>query len=177
MVEKYEIMRAIRDGLNSIEVERPWEVTEPVVKTKLCEIGQKLCFYACAKSVKGANCGEWLYDVTWLKYDGGKLIDASLAAECEWGEREHVYDDFQKLLLSRARVVLMIFDGHKCGSKETADWLAEKIEKFKGSRDDEDAWLLAAWEKNDNEAKSWSFRYFKIRDKAAIPYPRSSGNG
>lgn len=173
MVEKYEIMGAVMDGLKNIGAERPWQVTEPVVKTKLCEIGQVFGFHVCAKSVERANCGEWLYDVTWLKYDGCTLIDAPLAAECEWGERKHVYDDFQKLLTSRARVVLMIFDGDKCGSKETANWLAEKIEKFNGSRTDEDAWLLAAWERNKNERKGWSFKFFRIRDDAAIPFPSS----
>lgn len=81
MVEKYEIMGAVMDGLKNIKAERPWQVTEPVVKTKLCEIGQVLGFYVCAKSVERANCGEWLYDVTWLKYDGCTLIDAPLAAE------------------------------------------------------------------------------------------------
>lgn len=70
----------------------------------------------------------------------------------------------------------MIFDGDKCGSKETANWLADKIEKFNGSRNDEDAWLLAAWERNENEKKGWSFKFFRIRDDVAIPFLPSSGD-
>ena len=40
MPEKCKIMRAVAAGLNCIKVEKPWQVTEPVVKTKLCEIGR-----------------------------------------------------------------------------------------------------------------------------------------
>ena len=176
MPENHEIIRTVYEGLNSLDAEKPSEVTEVAVKTKLCKIGRcKFGFEVCARNVKEANWGEWLFDVTWLKYDGARsLIYAPLAAECEWGEREHIYDDFQKLLLARASVLLMVFDGHKCGSMETASWLAEKVGKFNGSRD-EDTWLLAAWERNDNEEKGWSFRYFTIRDNAATPFLPSSG--
>lgn len=175
MVEKCEIKRALMDGLDSIKAERPWQVTEPVVKTKLCEIGRKFRFYVCAKSVERTDCGEWLFDVTWLKYDCDKtLVYVPLAAECEWSTREHIYDDFQKLLLARASVVLMIFDGrNERGSKEMADWLAKKVGKFRSSGD-ENAWLLAAWERNDNQEKGWSFKYFTIRDHAAMPIQPSS---
>ena len=41
---------------------------------------------------------------------------------------------------------------------------------FNGSRA-EDAWLLAAWERNAN---GWSFRYFTIEMNAAIPFPPPS---
>ena len=77
--------------------------------------------------------GEWLYDVTWLKYERQRdglewpataLIEAPLVAECEWGRGknlEYIVEDFEKLLLARADVRLMIFDGnHKPGSKEIA---------------------------------------------------------
>ncbi len=177
MVERCIIMRAVADGLNSIDVEIPSQVTEPVVKAKLCEIGRGFRFYTCANTVEGADCNEWLFDVTWLKYDCDEsLIDVPLVAECEWVNRKYIYDDFQKLLLARASVVLMIFaGGDECGSKKMADWLVEKVGKFNGSRDEE-AWLLAAWERNDNEEKGWSFRYFKIRDNTAILFLPSSGD-
>ena len=69
MFERCKIMRAVADGLNSIDVEIPSQVTEPVVKAKLCEIGRGFRFYTCANTVEGADCNEWLFDVTWLKYD------------------------------------------------------------------------------------------------------------
>ena len=112
--------------------------------------------------------GEWLYDVTWLDYEksgSGELVDAPLAAECEWGNEGDIEDDFEKLLLARAGIRLMIFNGfHEAGSKEIAERLARKVREFKGSRA-EDAWLLAAWEGSNDD---WSFRYFTIKMNAAI---------
>ena len=175
MVEKCEIMREVAEGLNSIKAESPSQVTEPVVKTKLCEIGRnEFGFYVCAKSVEKTDRGEWLFDVSWLKYDCDKsLIYVPLAAECEWGAFKDIYYDFQKLLLARASVVLMIFEARESSSKEMADCLAEKVGKFRGSGD-ENAWLLAAWERNDCQEKGWSFRYFTIQDNVAIPFQPSS---
>ena len=131
MPGKSEIMRAVRDGLNNLEVDiserdTVWTKT---IKTKLCEIGQDR--FGCkvgARDVDKAarDYGEWLYDVTWLEYERyGLLIDAHLVAECEWSDFEAIVEDFEKLLLARAGVRLMIFDGnYEPGSKEIAERLA-----------------------------------------------------
>ena len=107
----------------------------------------------------------------WLDYKKsgrGELIDAPLAAECEWGNEGDIEDDFEKLLLARAGIRLMIFNGfHEAGSKEIAARLARKVREFNGSRA-EDAWLLAAWE---GPLDDWSFKYFTIEMNAAIPFP------
>lgn len=157
-----EIMRAIQEGLDSLEIDRAassaaW--TE-AVKTKLCEIGRRFN-YRVGESKLG-DFGEWLYDVTWLEGEPeGLMIDAHLVAECEWDHRfGHITEDFDKLLLARASVRLMIFDGnHKPGSEKIAAQLAERIRAFKGSRA-EDAWLLAAFEGLDDGR--WWFRYFTV---------------
>ena len=175
MPEKYEIMRTVSEGLNSLTI-NPWGYAKATkaVKTILCEIGQdKFGCYVCASGVHRADYREWLYDVTWLEYDcdGSPLIDAHLAAECEWGNPGDIDDDFQKLLLARASVRLMIFGGwDECGSKRRLEWMANKIGKFKPSRD-EDAWLLVACE--GSAIDGWSFRSFTIRDNAAIPFQPS----
>ena len=87
--------------------------------------------------------GERLYDVTWLDYEksgSGELVDAPLAAECEWGNEGDIEDDFEKLLLARAGIRLMIFNGfHEAGSKEIAERLARKVREFNGSRAPETA--------------------------------------
>ena len=75
--------------------------------------------------------------------------------------------DVKNLLLARAGVRLMIFDGnYKPGSKGIAEQLAGRVREFNGSRA-EDAYLLAAWDRNAN---GWSFRYFTIEMNAAIPF-------
>lgn len=176
MPGKYQIMRAVSEGLNSLTI-KPWDKKKATkaVKNKLSEIGQdKFGCYVCASGVQTANCGEWLYDVTWLEYDcDGSLVDAHLAAECEWGNSGDIDDDFQKLLLARASVRLMIFGGwDECGSKRKLDWIANEIGNFKPSLD-EDAWLLAACEGSDE--KDWSFKIFTIRGNVAIPFQPSPG--
>ena len=178
MPGKSEIIRAVRDGLNNLEVDiserdTVWTKT---IKTKLCEIGQDR--FGCkvgARDVDKDNrdYGEWLYDVTWLEYErDGLLIDAHLVAECEWSDFEAIVEDFEKLLLARAGVRLMIFDGnYEPGSKEIAERLAGRVREFNGSRA-EDAWLLAAWERSDD---GWLFKYFTIEMNAAIPFLPPSG--
>ena len=187
MPEKFKIMRAVRDGLNSIRVDKSVESDAwwtKTVKTELCKIGRK---FGCKVGAKAdevdeadRDYGEWLYDVTWLEYererDGLKwpataLIKVPLVAECEWGvdeNLEYIIEDFEKLLLARADVRLMIFDGNQePGSKEIADMLARKIRLF-DSTEEGDAWLLAAWEGSNQD---WSFRYFTIKANQAVPFP------
>ena len=165
MPGKFEIMRAVQDGLNSLRVDKSWTDVDwtPAVKTKLCKIGQDRF---------GCKVGER----NGLEWPATALIEAPLVAECEWGRGknlEYIVEDFEKLLLARADVRLMIFDGnHKPGSKEIAERLAGKVREFNGSRA-EDAWLLAAWEGSNDD---WRFRYFTIEMNAAIPFlPPSRG--
>ena len=187
MPGKFEIMRAVQDGLDNLEIDDPRGDTEwtKAVKTKLCKIGREFgCKVGAKKNeVEKAyrDFGEWLYDVTWLEYerecgDGFKwpstaLIEAHLVAECEWGRGknfEFIIEDFEKLLLPRAGFRLMIFTGfNQTKSEEIAERLARKVREFKGSRA-KDAWLLAAWEGSND---GWWFRYFTIEMNAAIPFP------
>ena len=179
MPGKSEIMRAVQEGLNSLEIDDPKGYTEwtKVVKTKLCEIGREFGFKVGAGGVDNPGYGEWLYDVTWLEYerecDGLKwpapvLIEAPLVAECEWGNEGAIKDDFEKLLLARAGIRLMIFDARdQSHSEEIARGLARMVREFNSSRA-EDAWLLASWEGSNDD---WSLRYFTIEMNAAIPFP------
>ena len=180
MPGKFEIMRAVRDGLDKLEIDNPEDNAAwfPVIATKLCKIGREFGCKVGARGVDKADrdYGEWLYDVTWLEYererDGLKwpataLIEAHLVAECEWGNCEKIVYDFEKLLLARAGVRLMIFTGtNQSNSEKIAGQLARRVREFKGFRA-EDAWLLAAWETSNDD---WWFRYFTIEMSAAIPF-------
>ena len=189
MPGKFEIMRAVQDGLNSIRVDKSVESDEvwtKAVKTELCNIGQdRFGCYVCAGGVDKADHGEWLYDVTWLEYEKNgpsegkvrrKLVDAPLAAECEWDNLGEIYDDFEKLLLARTGVRLMIFHGwlKHGGPQGIAEQLAGRVREFNGSHP-EDAWLLAGWEKSNDEEKGGPFRYFTIEANQAVPFPPPSG--
>src|SRR5260221_6450866 len=79
------------------------------VISRLARVGRQRGYAAC-----GHGCGntERMCDLLWLKYDANeKLLGALLALECEWGKAQHVAYDFSKLLLTRADLRVMIFDG------------------------------------------------------------------
>ena len=169
MPGKLEIMEAIRRGLDSLPLTlqnsgREWT---KAIKTMLCELGHEFGYQVGAGGLN-FGYGEWLYDVTWLEYSRGyepglqnQLIDAHLVAECEFGKPTAIKDDFEKLLLARATVRLMIYDGnYDSGSEAIAERLAGYISDFKGSYA-EDTWLLAAWERHADTG-AWSFKYFAL---------------
>lgn len=169
MSGKQDTIEAIRAGLDSLPLTlkdggKDWT---KAVKTMLCELGQKLGYQVGASGLN-FGYGEWLYDVTWLEYSHGwepslqnQLVAARLVAECEWGGPAAIKDDFEKLLLARASVRLMIYDGnYDPGSEAIAKLLTGYIRDFNGSRA-EDVWLLAAWERHADTG-TWSFRYFPI---------------
>ena len=76
-----------------------------------------------------------MFDVTCLQYDDeGYQKRVVLAAECEWNpNEEELWADFEKLLVARAEVRVMIFDGDRwrtdnpvfaryiCRSKQTQE--------------------------------------------------------
>ena len=168
MTGTLEIVNAVRSGLDRLDIvaAESDKVWSQKVKTELCRIGKGLKF--CVGANKGEvperdrDYGEWLYDVTWLEYEGDLVMNAPLVAECEWGGITDIDDDFQKLLLARAGVRLMIFDGHQEPfTLEIVKHLARQTAVFKRSGE-EDAWLLAAWERTDKSKKGWTFRYFTI---------------
>ena len=115
MPGKSEITRAVRDGLDNLEIDDPKGDTEwtKAVKTKLCTIGREFGFKVGAGGVGNSDYGEWLYDVTWLEYErehddlkwpATALINAHWVAVCEWGRGknfEFIIEEFEKLLLAR----------------------------------------------------------------------------
>ena len=94
-----------------------------------------------------------MYDVVWLVYspDGRKddyLLSVPLVAESEWGNEDAIDEDFEKLLLARATIRLMIFGGANEDNDETAKRLVRLVEHFELGGSD-DAYLLAGYESND----------------------------
>lgn len=94
------------------------------VKTAVCEACRALdegCYLAASNVTRmkdggePADGGEWLFDVSCLQYDNeGYLKRVVLAAECEWSlDEDELWGDFEKLLVARAEVRVMIFDGDR----------------------------------------------------------------
>ena len=105
-----------------------------------------------ASGVPEATDGEWMCDVVW--WDTGKdelLHRIPLVAECEWPKKEQdVWDDFQKLLIIRAKVRVMIFSDNSCPADSSlVKDLKKQIECFKSSQDG-DKYLFASYVKKVN---------------------------
>ncbi len=138
------------------------------IKEALTELGRQLGY-----KVRGAQPQAtpkdyfetgWLWDLTWVELDGGKdgiLLDVPLAVESEWStdlEGEIVWD-FQKLLVSRARLRVMIFQA--ANSQLAARFferLVDAIRRYSGSQAG-DTYLLAAWN-YDPASPHMEFREF-----------------
>ena len=144
-----------------------WNKTQRTRKVlnALCEIGQKT--FGCSVFASRhfvdeqyRNGGEWLYDITWCEYKNNLLQSVPLVAECEWGTLGALKDDFDKLIVARAAVRVMVYHGgySKDGAEGIANDLCRRVGAFEGNRP-EDTYLLAEYDKDES---SRPFRYFKI---------------
>ena len=148
---KDELVKEVRERLDDLYRElNPNDIGTEAVKTallKACKaIDKKFYVYASALAVPPAAGGEWLFDVTCLNYDDEDFLRRMpLVAESEWGNENDIYDDFQKLLLARADVRVMIFDGTRSpGYSAIFTSLAKYIARCERSEEG-DTYLFAAW--------------------------------
>ena len=110
-------------------------------------------------AVKGEGCdwgnGEWMYDVVWADLIEDESLDEllrsiPLVAECEWGNKQQVWDDFQKLLISCAEVRVLIF---QCSSRDHASSLVEELKRqiqCFDSRQEGERYLFASYVEEEN---------------------------
>ena len=132
------------------------------VKAQLCLAGgaQQPPLYVCASGVEGADSGEWLYDVCWLRRSRRNplaerledpsldwLNEAVLILECEraGADGSRIGDAFQRLMVGRARVRCMIWEDDR-GEDDTgvAEWLVEMTSECLETAPD-DFYLLARY--------------------------------
>lgn len=136
------------------------------ILTALCKTGRDTfgySVYASSRFVdKDHRTGkEWVYDLTWYEPDDSdRLKSIPLVAECEWKHLAEIIDDFQKILLARATVRVMVFDGKHSDDRArgVVDKLCSWIEAFEGGQKG-DTYLLIGYEE---DGKDWWFRYFKV---------------
>ena len=160
MNDKDRIVDEVRKALNGLfdEPDRDWTRG---VKSALCEActncNDEYQMYAGGVDVD-VEGGEWLYDVTCLLYDAnGYIKHIPLVAESEWQGVDQINYDFEKLLLARADVRVMVFDGNYWGADD------DKFEEFakyitKCDRTEPgDTYLLAAWPHRESESNEFQF--------------------
>ena len=120
------------EGADPAELDLPAWWT-PRVMTPLCKWGLRKQWWVGATGMDkrddmqryaarhgGTIGGEWLYDFTCLEYSDSECLKGiPLVAECEWGNEDHINEDFEKLLLARADVRVMIFNGNHYKVRES----------------------------------------------------------
>ena len=169
---KDEVIAAVRAGLDQVyedyigtpDHEEDWSLREWTrrVKTALCRACRTWdegCYLGASDVTRmedggPANGGEWLFDVTCLQYDDEYYQKrVVLAAECEWNPNEdEMCGDFEKLLVVRAEVRVMIFDGDRWGTNNHV--FARYICRSKQTQEG-DTYLLAGY-------TSEGFEYVRI---------------
>ncbi len=163
-MSRREMIRKILAALDKFEgVEKDrWTAGQWTRKilTALCGVGSRLGCSVCASRVDNADWGEWLYDCCWLA--GSKWLKTVLmVAECEWRSLGDIEDDFQKLLVARASLRVMVCDGwwldDDTEGKATVDRLSHWVREYEDSRVG-DTYLLIVYEWHEGRRRSWRYR-------------------
>lgn len=150
MKELVEAVKRALDALCDEPDEREWGDPEWTdrVKSAVAGCDELKDLKAYAYGVEHAAGKEWLYDLTCLDYsvEQDRLYRAVLVLECEWDPSlSGINYDFQKLLLARADLRLMVFQAKDAAGYEhvTSD-LIDQVESFQQSSQG-DRYLLSGW--------------------------------
>jgi hypothetical protein len=137
------VQGAIRDAIAIAKREKRGDAGYTIaVKESLTGLGHELGYVVCASSCMGADNGEWLFDLTWVEErkssnGGTEFMEMPLVVESEWTEdlEEEILSDFDKLMVARACLRVMIFQGPDSQTNERClEGLRERIAAFAGSK-------------------------------------------
>ena len=135
-----------------------------MVKQLLVDLGIKKEYSTYASQVLPKD-SEWMCDVVWWDSyrDGDQLLRSiPLAAECEWGNEEAIWHDFQKLLIIRASVRVMIFRAKsRCEASKLQKKLERQIRCFVSSQEG-DRYLFASYV--DSEESPFAVKEYVFRN-------------
>jgi hypothetical protein len=128
------------------------------VKTAMALLGQEWASDVWARDcdcpVKG---GEWLFDEVWLTYRDRCLVDVPLVMESEWNPKG-VFDDFEKLLVARAKYRVLVFSATTCAdAAKSFEEFEQRVRQFEFTTPG-DRYLFACW---TNETDLFIFKGFR----------------
>jgi hypothetical protein len=150
----------VETALNAVAVElrgkgatnKPWTAA---IKKQL-EDGKPSDCEACATGY-GYHSAEFLYDLIWIRRDNGTIRDVIMVLECEWGIGQEIYD-FQKLLLARANLRVMVFQGNSAQREQLIPQMKNQIDRFEKTQLG-DLYLFACWDMGHTNANHRKFHY------------------
>lgn len=116
------------------------------VKEDIGSLGVTHGWAVCTSGFAGRFDCEWLYDLMWYRNDAdGCLAEVYLVLESEWQE-DHpaIKYDFEKLLLAKAPLKVMVFETNDLHMSELLDSMERGIRAFKTQSPDE-SYIIAAF--------------------------------
>src|SRR5437660_330921 len=105
----------IISALEAVPAQIPGGMGEGVwttaIKSSLIALGKKHGYGVCASGFPNKCDAEWLYDLVWFRNDRAQhLREVGLVAESELRvEPAEIKFDFEKLLVARSPLILMVF--------------------------------------------------------------------
>jgi hypothetical protein len=129
----------LKDDIGSLGVAHGWDV--------------------CTSGFPGRFECEWLYDLVWYREDAeGNLAEVYLVLESEWEEAHAAITyDFQKLLLAKSPLKLMVFETNDLHISKLLDRMERGIRAFKTQSADEN-YIIAAF---NNSTHTFEVRQIK----------------
>jgi hypothetical protein len=117
---------------------------------QLGELGVAHGWEVCAGGFSGRFERGWLYDLVWYRNEprgdsSGNLAEVFLVLECEWQKNlRSIKFDFEKLLLAKAALKVMIFQSHNRNASTHVAELRKAIDMFH-ARDSSEIYILASF--------------------------------
>lgn len=132
------------------------------IKSRIAQLGKQKRYWIYASQSEHVDGGEWLFDLTWLNYSDNDLLEVELALESEWRlDHKEICDDFQKLILARAKLRAMIFQTNNLEEqKEIVSKLKRYIDRFARSQIG-DNYLFSCWLIDKKQFVHQSYSYQK----------------
>lgn len=137
-----EILENIAKELSEEESSKKWTKR---IKDEICNLGERFGYNADASGYKDAS--EWLFDLIWTDNKDNYFLELILAMECEWDTSDdyHIWVDFEKLLIPRAKYRVFIFQQSSQDKvRKFFNEMKEAIRKFRSTQTN-DRYLLAGF--------------------------------
>lgn len=170
------IEKAIVDAIEAIPSQFPAGARDALwtqaVKRQLGNLGEQVGCSVCTSGFRGCFDGEWLFDLCWyINSSEGRLLRLLLAAESEWSrDLKAVRYDFEKLLVAKAQLKLMVFQATGAAIEQTFRMLSVGIETYEGGSTGE-IYLLACY---DEGADRFIIKKVRGDDATSVVLPDSS---
>jgi hypothetical protein len=103
------------------------------IKRSLIALGKNKSYNICTSGFPDECEREWLFDLVWYRNDPPEhLREIGLIVESEWSfNSTHIKFDFEKLLIAKSLLKVMIFQDFRDNSAELYSLLETGIRSFK----------------------------------------------